>query len=259
MIAIVTFIYPKAIKYFSEFISNIRQQTYQEIHLIIFNDGVHSDKIEVFNTLKHSVYNINGTPLNIRFKALEVLKNLPFEKYIFSDIDDLNSLNRIEIINQSLDTYPIVCNDLNIMQENCTITKHNVWRDRLNNHFEFDYTFIQNKNIIGFGNTGIRNDILSVNIIESSTPLVADWFIFYQLLKGINEKCLFTSKCQTNYRQHSNNQIGLKEIDDQRIKYVIDVIKKHYDALKEINCEKIELKQININNNPSLFWWEEIN
>jgi hypothetical protein len=262
MNAIVTYIYPNAIKYLETFLNDLKLQSINKFDLIIFNDQVKNLYLPE-NNIKTSVYPLNGTPLEIRFHSFEILKKLNYENYIFLDIDDLMSDKRVEIVVNKLEKNSIVCNDLNLMDDNGNILVQNVWKNRLENDFTFDYNFIKDKNIVGFGNVALKRNLLFNNIKLSNYPLVGDWFIFYQLLKKSNSICTFTSECQTNYRQHEQNQVGLQKSSKEKWTKALNVAKLHYEGLKEIGCEdhipifSREYSKLNeINNYP--FWWEEI-
>jgi hypothetical protein len=261
--AIVTYIYPNAVKYIPHFLKKLLNQTNKKFELIIFNDQVHDFELP-FTNFKVKSFNVSGTPIEIRIKSFKILKNLNFENYIFIDIDDLMSNNRIEIIEKKLNENSIVCNDLNLITENGYTIKKKVWKNRLVNNFIFNYEFIRDQNIIGFGNVALKKEILKNNLKFSKIPKIGDWFVFYQLLKINNVSCLFTSECQTNYRQHSNNQIGLQEISDDKWENTIKIARLHYKGLIEIGLEKKipkfkrRYKTIKESDNKFPFWWEEI-
>lgn len=262
MTAIITYIYPNALKYLNCFINELSLQTVKKFDLIIFNDGINNLAISK-NEIKTSIIQLKGTPIEIRFKSFDILKNLDYENYIFIDIDDLMSENRIEIIIKKLKNNSIVCNDLNLMTENGVIIDQNVWKNRIVNNFSFNFNFIKNKNIIGFGNVGLKKSILKKQLKISNYPIVGDWFLFYQLLKINNIDCIFTSECQTNYRQHYENQVGLQKSSKKKWEHAVNVAQLHYKGLIDIGCEQFEPKfnlnytELKLDNNFP-FWWEEI-
>ena len=262
MTAIVTYLYPNALKYLTRFLDELSLQTAKKFELIIFNDGTKNLTISK-NEIKTNVFDLKGSPIEIRFKSFDILKNLDYENYIFIDIDDLMSENRIEIIIEKLKSNSIVCNDLNLMTENGIIIEKSVWKNRITNNFSFNFNFIKNKNIIGFGNVGLKKSILKKQLKLSQYPIVGDWFLFYQLLKINNINCIFTSECQTNYRQHDENQVGLQKTSEKKWENAINIAKLHYKGLIDIGCEQLEPKfnlnytEIKLEDNFP-FWWEEI-
>jgi len=267
---LVTYIYPSALPFFGKFIESIANQTTKDFDIIIFSDKV--DKINIpKKNIEFQIIPLDGTPLEIRFKSLDLLKRTGYHKFVFVDSDDTISLNRLETVINELDNNAFVCNDLNLMDESGKIFAENIWHKRLTEHFTFDSSFILDKNILGFGNTALRKEMIDQKINEHKSPIAADWFIFYQLLKETGEKAIFITDSQTNYRQHQNNIAGISKISLKRIEHVIKVKKLHYNALlqfgfSEVKSQLDKVNQINLEKstldicndkdfNP--FWWEE--
>ncbi|MBI3519738.1 MAG: hypothetical protein HY062_10330 [Bacteroidetes bacterium] len=234
-LAVVTFFYPNAHTYLAGFLNCIRHQTKQDFTLLVFNDGVKNIS-DAFNEYSHTILfvDVSGTPTQIRFQAFEYLKSTNFEKIVFQDIDDEMTSNRVAVLAELLDDNMIVSNDLSLVNNDGILYAASVWADKINDLSKFDVTYILKKNIVGIGNSGIRKDVLKVKIAYSSLPKVADWFMFYQLMCLGNFKVLFTSRCQTLYRQHQDNMAGVKEFNKQRLEYVIDVKLSHYYGLMEV-------------------------
>jgi hypothetical protein len=273
---IVTYIYPGAKKFFPDFIETLQAQTNQNFDVIVFNDGVVNADLELKKLhSKIQIIDLFGSIANIRYQSLEILKRSKYEYFIFQDIDDCMSENRVEVVLEGLTRYPLVCNDLDLLKQG-EVLKRNVWKKRLGQEFEFDHNFLTEKNIVGFGNTAIKKELLNFNIKKSSLPIAVDWFIFYQLIFFYCQPVLFTGNCTTKYRQHEDNLIGLmNKVSLSRITLVLKVKFKHYLALKEFGVYlKNEIRrleylkntiQLNKNNvlplesKKVLFWWEETN
>jgi hypothetical protein len=267
--AVVTFVFPAVTKYFEDLGNCLAAQIDRRFDLIIFNDGI-TNITELEIAKNACIYEVSGTPFEIRFAAIQQLKELHYEDYIFIDADDTMTDNRVEILRKCLRNHQLVCNDLNLMSENGRVYNPLIWSSRLRNGFEFRADFIKDKNIVGLGNTGLKRKFLVDNDIEyQHIPKIADWFIFYQLLEKSGIYVLFTDKCQTNYRQHTQNDAGIATVNYQRLTYVKEILIDHYTALtaigyNEFQQEIVKLKQLNINHNPEnqlelrLFWWEEI-
>lgn len=272
-LAVVTFFYPNAVVYISGFLNCIQQQTAQNFTLIVFNDGVQNIS-SLFTKYNNNIIfvEVTGTPTQVRFQAFEYLKSSNFEKIIFQDIDDEMTSNRVDVLSKLLENHAIVSNDLSLVNNSGVIYSKAIWSDKIKDLFEFDDTFIKRKNIVGIGNSGIRKDILNTKITYSSMPKVADWFMFYQLMYLGKFKALFTTQCQTLYRQHEDNMAGVKNFDKDRLDYVIMVKLSHYQGLKDVGFQVeddinelnlLQSKIKNITNMPAikqnLFWWEETN
>jgi len=268
---VVTYIYPKATSYIPDFVKSLNEQTKTSFSLLIFNDGL-KDADDFFTNYRgnYQIVEEKGTPLEVRVSSLQYLSSYSNAFFIFCDIDDTFSDNRIESVTHHLNNYDLVCNDLTIMNNSGLISHENVWRSRLGNNFEFDYTFIEDLNIIGFGNTGVRSELLKTNVLKPTVNVAADWFIFYQLIYYTQVKCLFTSECTTHYRQHDDNLAGLSsDITIDKVKRAIEMKTLHYKALTQIGIDKTELlnelqkidiyKEILTPSSNTLFpfWWEE--
>lgn len=272
-LAVVTFFYPNAVVYISGFLNCIQQQTAQNFTLIVFNDGVQNIS-SLFSKYNNNIIfvEVTGTLTQVRFQAFEYLKTSNFEKIIFQDIDDEMTANRVDVLSKLLENHSIVSNDLSLVNNSGVMYSKAIWSDKIKDLFEFDDTFIKRKNIVGIGNSGIRKDILSTKITYSSMPKVADWFMFYQLMYFGKFKALFTTQCQTLYRQHEDNMAGVKNFDKDRLDYVIMVKLSHYQGLKDVGFQVeddinelnlLHTKIKNITNMPAikqnLFWWDETN
>lgn len=168
------------------------------------------------------------------------------------------------MLKDKLKSAVLVSNDLNLMNERGAIFEKTIWKERLPEDYSFDYNFLKDKNIVGLGNTGFRKELLESSLIYSPSPLIADWFIFYQLLKQSTYNCSFTSACQTNYRQYDKNDAGIREVTAERLSYVVKVTNQQNKGLQEIqmgNFVPIETKyngQIINYKHKFPFWWEEI-
>ena len=271
--AVVTFFYPDAIKYIHGFIDCVKKQSRQGFTLIVFNDGVQNIS-SLFSKYNNNIIfvEVTGTHTQVRFQAFEYLKSSNFEKIIFQDIDDEMTSNRVDVLSKLLENHAIVSNDLSLVNNSGVMYSKAIWSDKIKDLFEFDDIFIKRKNIVGIGNSGIRKDILNTKITYSSMPKVADWFMFYQLMYLGKFKALFTTQCQTLYRQHEDNMAGVKKFDKDRLDYVIMVKLSHYQGLKDVGFQVeddinelnlLQSKIKNITNMPAikqnLFWWDETN
>ena len=271
--AIVTYVYPSVLKYFQECLLSIKSQNNQDFDLIVFSDGVSLDQVED-NDLKFQLISLSGSPFSIRNQSFEILKLLNYDNLIFIDADDTMTTNRIDVLLHYLKSYAIVCNDINLMDYKGQVYEQSIWGSRLGNEFKFISEFIIDKNIIGFGNTGITKKLLSKYVSNTDySTLAVDWFFFYQLMKKNNETAFFTNECKINYRQHKENTAGIRNISFDSIKKTLQVKRMHYEAL--INAGFLELKEeleklnaidlsnLNLdklNKLPNhLFWWEENN
>lgn len=263
--ALITFVYPNSEKYLYDFVTSINAQTALNFTLILFNDGI----VELESKIKELkvnflIFDMNGTPQEIRFKALNKLQSLPFEFLIFQDSDDLMRDNRYETCYNYLLNYDIVVNDLDIISEKGKLIEQHYWKNRIENNSILTCKTIENHNVIGLGNTAVKKDVLKFLPDEPSERLKAvDWFVFYSIMSKGNINAVFTSDTATIYRQHQENTIGTQTAGNNKSVFVQEVKDSHYKALyysnvisemeyeKRKNSNKVkETKK----HNP--FWWE---
>lgn len=273
--ALITYIYPNAVKYIGNFKNTLDSQTCSSFDVYIFNDGV-KDLDKYVEKINQNVTIVDVESKNIstvRFKSFSVLKNTQYDYFIFQDIDDGMSNNRIECIVEKLKFNPIVCNDLTTINDK-VILEESVWSKRLKNNFTFKSDFIRSKNILGLGNTGVTKKVIDKTIKETIDISVVDWYVFYQWMSDNEHTALFTNECQTLYNQHDTNTAGMFSIITfEKLKQAIFVKEQQYNALsawgynfddelsqldkvKKILKNKLE---INIKLTTPPFWWEYTN
>ena len=271
MIAVIIFIYDSITPFLSKLVENLNNQSCVDFELIIFNDDVNSaDKYFKNLRVAYHIENVFGTPFEIRLHSLRKLRSSKYDHLIFHDSDDLMSLNSVAIKITYLKRFKLVVSDLSTMNDRGELTQNKIWSKRLRNCFEFDYRFLIDKNIVGLGNTAIRKSVLSIDLIKPhSEPIAGDWFIFYSLIKEKNIHGVFTSECQTLYRQHNENIAGLQNLSITSLRRSIAVKKSHYQLL-EMEEELSKLASIeekigsgdfgfSVGLNFHFFWWENLN
>lgn len=265
--ALVTFIYPASVRFLTDLINSINQQIQKPSIMIIFNDGVENlKKLLIPLGVNYMVADVKGSPFEIRYYAVEYLRKLDVKNIVFQDSDDTLAQNRILVLSEKLETYELVTNDLSLMDMTGNVYQRNLWGNRLPNNFEFDYKFIGDKNIVGFGNTALRKSALDKSVIEypDKTVLAADWYLFFQIIYTGKLKCLFTSKTTTLYRQHNENISAITVVATERKKRNKIVKRHHYKALENAGFDTDSLyrgstvtgQSNKIRNSENLFWWE---
>lgn len=271
--ALVTYVYPQAIRYFSDLANSIKTQTYRDFDFIVFGDGISAHDLPSID-YNYLFIPISGSLAEIRIKSLAILKGMHYSKLVFVDADDTLVKNRMELSIELLNSYHIICNDLNTINESGLLMGAKIWSKRIKNGFEFNHEFLIDKNILGFGNTAIRREMLKFWItLPSSEVMAPDWFVFYLLLRESGKFACFSSLSQTNYRQHESNIAGEGTLSEERIKYVLEVKKNHYERLLENHCNEVNKEKLNVERLQNghcfelnldaipdyLYWWEETN
>jgi hypothetical protein len=284
MTVVFSVIFPENLPYFNAFINSLKCQSFPNFKLVLINDGVvNLDLYLNKSNLDYQIHTVNDlTPFEIRIFGLQVVSDLNPEYIIFADSDDTLSSNRVEALVYHLKRYPFVCNDLDLVDSKGFLIEKAYWGNRLGGNFEFDIQFLNNKNILGLGNSGMQFWPLKKMLSKVKTFKDGnDWLFFSSAEYDLN--CLFISNCQTNYRQHLNNLIGRKSLHLDSLVYLIECKIKHYCKLKsigfsafdideqlnklnEVNC-LVSNSSIDIQNQlmfinslrTNFFWWEEIN
>jgi len=275
-IAVVTYLYPAATAFIPGFLTSLREQDTLEFELLVFSDGVPEAEALLSNSpVKYAVVNLAGTIAQIRCHSFRILSELAYDGYVFQDLDDWMTSNRVSASCALLGKYPLVCNDLALADNDKKIFFESTWSKRLPDCFVFDYRFLLDKNIAGLGNSSISRGWLQGGIHGSDLPVAVDWFLFFQLMYESQSKAVFTSSCKTLYRQHAQNTAGMRVADLGRLQHVLRVCDLHYAALEDCGYSFLQplradvhnktalLKGSYIYNTPvahqQLYWWEEKN
>ncbi len=256
---LVTFIYPAAIIYLDSLVQDINAQTTENFVLIAFNDGVKNSSY-FFKDLKipYLVYDVIGfNPMEVRFKGLEALAQTSFTKFIFQDSDDGLSSNRIQTVNQLLDKYALVVNDLDLMDEHGEVFKAKIWEARFKQESHFSAQHLSSYNFAGLGNTSITVNLLDYLPPRPASEIIAvDWYLFYVCLLQSGATGYRTSDCTTKYRQHTYNTIGLQQAKKDEID---EALRLHYLAIDQLGIQ-VENKNAKFREHrPDDFWWEIYN
>jgi hypothetical protein len=264
--ALVSFLYPAARNFFGAFVANLNAQTTKQFTIVLFNDGVvNPERWLSLLKVPYLIFPANAsTPMSIRFEAMEKLRTLDFEYLIFQDSDDGLSSMRVEVVTKLLRCFPMVVNDLDIIDKDGQILEKKIWEKRFEIQPTFNFSDLVNFNFVGLGNTAIHAELLKALPIQPAEEIVAvDWYLFYALLYVTKTTGYRTSACTTLYRQHSRNSIGQMTNDKKSV--ARQVKNMHIAALRAAKIPGIEVKsqteeplfQKDKCTHP--FWWEITN
>jgi glycosyltransferase involved in cell wall biosynthesis len=262
-VAFFTVVFPKNEKFILKFLSSLNNQSFKKFDLIVVND-----KLNNFEEYKNKFIDLNIIDINSTFsqtKNRELGINYCIENnydiLIFGDSDDYFENNRIEKSIELLKSNDIVVNDLTLFSKNIIYQKKYL-SQRLKNYQKIDFEFIRNKNIFGLSNTAIKlRDLSKVELPENLVAL--DWYIFSKFLMD-GKKAIFTNETISYYRQHDNNTIGLKELDELSFKIGLNVKIQHYKALNkihdnfEVDLNMLLHKDFAKKKIDFPLWWEQI-
>ena len=272
---VLTTVYPIALQYFIEYLESLLVQSDRYFDIVIVNDGVEnlSSILDKYVQLSFVVLNAEETPSLNREKLINYAIKQSYNIAIFADCDDCFSPQRVEITKKLLDQHDIIVNDLTLFNSEYII-QENYFSERFSNYQKITFEDISNKNMFGLSNTAIK--LKGLKFFSLDKRLVAiDWYVFSTLLlKGKN--AIFTNDIVTDYRQHSNNTIGIGKLDKNLLKKSINIKQLHYtlmgsqseeyyflnqqlDSLrKQLNTDEKINQYIDLFNKKNHFplWWE---
>ena len=150
----------------------------------------------------------------------------------------------------------IVFNDINIVDQGGKLIIENYWADRFNSG-QINPKEILKYNFLGLGNTSIKSEILKTEINFRRDLLIIDWAFYLQLIFKNNNLKINFSETPINYRQHSNNAIGLKkswnsEFIRKRVELKINLLESYRYLDAEFGDEIESLRRtLKLLSNPS--------
>lgn len=264
-VAFLTTVFPTKDKFLITFFDSLEQQTYKNFDIIVVNDGY--KKLQVFQqkykNLKIIELPYKNTPAKNREYGINYCIDAHYDILIFGDSDDYFAENRVAKSLELLKSYDIVVNDLSLFNED-GIYEEKYISHRVNNLSNINFDFIRDKNIFGLSNTAINLNN-NPNIVIPDDLIAVDWYIFSTLLME-GKRAVFINETISYYRQHQQNVVGFKPLDEASFKKGLEVKKKHYEALSyQIDGFSSELKRLSVINftdntksmdNP--LWWESI-
>ncbi len=264
-VAFLTTIFPMDKKYLYDFFNSLESQTINNFDIIIVNDGY--ENFEDIKTLYNHTLNIieikySNTIAKNREYGINYCIGEGYDILIFGDSDDYFEQNRIEKSIELLSENDIVVNDLNLFDE-IEVYEEKYLSNRLKNLELVSFEFIKDKNIFGLSNTAIKLKNIE-NIFIPEDLEAVDWYIFSILLIK-DKKAIFTNETISFYRQHQENIVGLKKIDEKSFNKGVNVKKKHYKALNSMSEQFLfeikRLSNIKYNDKKNIcnpLWWELI-
>ncbi|MEL6255799.1 MAG: glycosyltransferase [Bacteroidota bacterium] len=241
----VTVIFPNNLPFLGDFLESLANQKQANFDLLIFNDQASG----VASLLKSYPFNfqlidVNGNSIEIRSKLLRFLKESHYSYCVFGDSDDYFPPNRVSTNIELLQEHDIVINDLNLVNNHKKSLSEYYLSSRLHNYQLITHADIVDKNILGLGNTAIRMEALPEKLDFPEGSPAVDWMLFSRMLLN-GKKAIFSSDTFIYYRQHSGNQIGIKNSDEGKILKGIEIKYLHYQTLnKEYGIFQNELQEI---------------
>jgi hypothetical protein len=279
-VIVVCFIYPLIKDFLNDFFESIKNQSYRNFDLLIFEDGFEGDYSNL-NIKKIVMRNDSNLSIpEVRKHVIKYAINKNYDLLIFCDADDVMGADRIEsIVNthtENKDKYGFYYNDLFLLD-----SREDVFKGMLPEEIT-EFSDLEDYNFIGMSHTAL-NIYLTKNIWENlpvNDRIIAfDWYMHsYLLIKGFKGRKVDTT---TYYRIYDENTAGLPDIlNEASLKQGIQVKSVHYEMMsrfdKKFKEKEKKIKQLKeylednperiknyvqntyINRTKFVFWWQNI-
>jgi len=270
--------YPKALPYLSDVCKSALEQTRTDFDFIVVNDGCDPSAIkEAFSGLSIILVDgVKGIAAN-RLLGIEYAKTHGYDYLLFCDADDTFTANRYERTLKAFEDSKadiVVCN-LNIVDEELRPLIPDYFNKELSAPQWIKPEFLMDKNIFGMSNTAIRLSAITDAISIPDIPIV-DWYLFTLLLqRGLRAK--YITESLVDYRQYSDNMIGINRFDVASFKRLTKHKNNHYKLLLEsgyqqykplfeesetlLNLTDSEIDSLvanGLSEHPQPLWWQII-
>ena len=268
-----TVIYPQMLIFLPQFIKSLKNQTDQQFHLILINDGCKVESV-LLEGLDYSMIPGGKSIILNREILINAALDKKFEWIIFGDSDDFFENNRVAVIKQYSLEFDLISNEI-IPFEDDKYTYPQFHR-ALGNFSEINTVFIRDKNLFGFSNAACRLEYLKNKNIPSEI-IAVDWFLFAKAIQSGARAC-FTARTNTYYRQWKENIVGINKNSIKQIKTGIKAKYFHYKNM--LHCDPwyggelpwlknlyyqsdsksfcLYYKQLEQQQEEFPFWWENI-
>lgn len=233
-------IYPGVEKYIKDYCNSIKIQDTKGFDILILNDKynesfqLNDDRITILNIEN------NLTPSEIRMLGIKYAINNKYEYIVFSDSDDYFSSNRISLSKEKLKKCDFVYNDCILIDRSGGIInkyRSSYFKIRRAN---ISISDIIDKNIIGFGNSGVKVKKID-NLYIPIEIIAVDWWIYSILLLN-SCKGGYISKAINYYRQHKNNFGISTNLNKKKLLNGIRAKQIHYKNLL-IYCKDCKMNE----------------
>ena len=279
-VIVACFTYPLIEEFLDDFFESVKNQTYRDFDILIFEDGLKGDYSNL-DFEKKIMRNIDN--LSIPAARKHVINYAVHENYdllIFCDSDDVMEENRIEsIVNlhtENSNLYGFYYNNLHLLD-----SKEDVFQGELPEEVTH-YSEIENYNFLGMSNTALNLSLTKEiwgNLPITDQIIAFDWYMHsYLLVNGFKGRKADTI---TYYRIYESNTAGLpNSINEQSLKRGIEVKLIHYELMSrfdnkfkekekrikqlkeylEHNPERVKnyIQEVNKKRTEFVFWWQNI-
>lgn len=201
-------------KYLAAQLDSILKQTYQNIEILVRDDGSTDGTVALLEQYEQEYENLvyyRGENMGVIQSFFDLLRHSDEEAayYAFADQDDYWMPEKLEaavkmLEQQAADIPLLYCSDTYVSDENLTIIK----KDDKNPRPSFGNALVQN---ICTGCTAVMNRQLR-DIVKETRPeqiVMHDWWFY--LSAEVNGLVCYDNNSYIKYRQHGNNAFGEKK------------------------------------------------
>ena len=225
-LAIILCTYNPNMDYFNQQLMSIREQSYKNFILYIFDD---KSTMENLKKIKQSLseykiphaLEVNENNLGCCMNFIYALHKIPQHKfYSFADQDDVWYKDKLKTGIEYLNQYDLYCSATRLINSSNKVIGFNY----LNATPSFKHSLVQS---IAGGNTFIFTKRIRDIIIHKKLNLpyfAHDWFI-YQLASGAGLQIFYDSNYSIDYRIHDSNLTGTSSSFIHKVKRLVMLLK----------------------------------
>jgi len=231
-LAVFTTVYPAALPYLPSLLAALARQTDTDFHLLIAVDDVKPETLAPYLAAhgfdapsRTSVLAAadDATPAEVRQGALE--HALPrFDGVVLVDADDLPLPERIEAARAGLLEADVVASAMRLMSEDGTPTGGTFATEPVENWGRL----LARSNIVGFGNSAYRADVLATCLPVPRGGRLMDWLVACRAL-NLGARFALDTTPRTSYRQHGASMAGVRRpFTTDQVSQAAALVSAHY-------------------------------
>ena len=195
-------------KYLKEQLESIYAQTYKNIEVIVTDDCSTDKTVEILKQYAASYqlkYFVNEQNLGY-VKNFEKAISLCSGDFIaLSDQDDIWEKDKLEILLNKIGSNLLIHSDCSIIDNQSNMIKP-YWKEK--NLYHTDFRTLLFKNVVTGCTVLFNKDLLNGALPFPEGIAYHDWWLALYAAK--HDRITYTSKCLTQYRQHNEQNTGIR-------------------------------------------------
>ncbi len=213
-------------KFITEQIDSIMSQTYQDIILVIHDDGssdgTHDLLMKAKRTYGNKIIIKNHPPCGGATKNFSYLLENTSEQYVMcADQDDLWYERKVENALKAIKFYEsiyeestplLIHTDLELIDSNGRMLQQRLWKyQRLDPSWTDKFSRLLTQNVVTGCTIILNRSLLNKALPIPQEAVMHDWW--FALVACAFGKVVYLSEPDIGYRQHGNNVLGAKKFD----------------------------------------------